>query len=187
MAIFDSKTLQECTESLARYHPNGDLFLAKNVPGTNYNKFLRGLSTEICRAQDLLITYIEEILPDQTTLLIEEWESAVGIPDSCFSAEESTSDRRRDILLKLAASGLQTAQDFVDFGKLFGFVDPDPGVVVVTQGVSKFEIIITFPFSDAEEFPLEFPIFFGSTTQGILECMYTKLKPANCSITFMVA
>lgn len=184
--IFENRSLEECTNSLARYHPDGKLFLGKNINSTNYHKFLRGLSEELCRAQDLLITYITEILPDQTTLLIEEYERALGIPDSCLDNTGTVSERRRNILAKLASSGLQTSQDFIDFAKIFGYVNPDPGEITVSQGVSKFEIIITFPVANSPVFPFTFPIPFGSTGQSTVECLLTKLKPANCRITFSV-
>ena len=184
MTIFDERTLTECTDSLARYHPDGKLFEAKNIDGTNYRSFLQGLSFELCRAQDLLITYINEVLPDTTTLLIAEWQSALGIPDDCISGGGATIEQRRDILLKLAASGLQTAQDFIDFAKIFGFVNPEPGEITVSQGVSKFEIIITFPTGIGSDFPYTFPILFGTEATGVLQCLFTTLKPANCSITF---
>ena len=184
MALFDERTLTECTNSLARYHPDGELFEAKNIEDTTYRNFLTGLSVELCRAQDLLITYINEVLPDTTTLLIAEWQSALGIPDGCITGGGTTAEQRRDILLKLAASGLQTDQDYIDFAKIFGFVNPDPGEITVSQGASRFEIIITFPAAEGSSFPYTFPIVFGTQVTLLLECLFTQLKPANCTITF---
>ena len=191
--LFSSKTLEECTESLARYHPNGKLFTAKNLPDKNYYKFLSGLSEEICRAQDQLIVFLQEVLPDQTTLLIEEWESAVGIPDDCYDADGVTAERRRDILSKLASSGLQTAQDFVDFGELFGFNGVDFGFLVVEPGIDatptldRFTIKVTFPLASATVFPYTFPFIFGGPIQSLVQCLFERLKPANCAIVFATA
>ena len=138
-------------------------------------------------------------MTDCTVSFLDEWESAVGIPDDCFTGQGTNDERRRDILTKLASLGIQTAQDFEDLAEIFGVdvivlggaesgsVFPLIFPVIVFFNSAKearFTIIVTFILEAANEFPLTFPIQFGSDEIAILECLFTKLKPANCDIIF---
>jgi hypothetical protein len=69
-----------------------------------------------------LSQFREQILPDETQLYLEEWERALGIPDGCFTGTGTEFTRRRDINVKIASLGVQTAADFVALGAMFGAV-----------------------------------------------------------------
>lgn len=122
----------EMLQSLAAYLPGGELFQAAFIPGSNFNTLLAGLSGELLRAENYLFLYNSEFIPDETTVFIEEWESAVGIPDDCFTttATETNEVRRRNILVKLASLGVQTVGDFENLAVLLGFPD-----VIVLPGM----------------------------------------------------
>jgi uncharacterized protein YmfQ (DUF2313 family) len=189
------RTLIEHTQSLANYLPGGRVFAQKNKSGSNLRKLLRGLATEVLRADEFIRTYEQEVIPDQTTLFIDEWEQAVGIPDSCFKGTGTIEQRRTHVLIKLASLGVQTEQDFIDLAALFGVT------VTIEQGSTQGAFPMTFPllllgdaayftiivrYSDvsAARFPHTFPITFGAEAIGIMECLFTKLKPANCDLIF---
>ncbi len=125
-------TQEEAINSLAAYLPGGELFESAYIPGTNFNALLAGLSGELLRAENFLFLYNSQFIPDDTTVFIEEWESAVGIPDDCFSIDEgdTNEERRLNILVKLASLGVQTAADFVNLALILGFtgVEVLPGV-----------------------------------------------------------
>lgn len=298
-------TQDEMVASLAAFLPGGELFEGALIPGTNQHALLVGISGELLRAENFLFLYNSEFLPDQTTVFIEEWESALGIPDDCFPgpAESDVETRRLHILVKLASLGVQTSDDFENLATILGFpgtevvsgvgsefesvtngtfdADTDwtkgtgwtissgtankaAGVAsdleqditsvtsklyVVNYGVSgrtvgtitpdiggtngvtqsdngsfeelitgggvdtilrfeadssfdgsidnvsvrgsiappdgRFTIVVKFAF-DGNNFPLVFPFPFGSDQFAILECLFTKLKPANCDIIFEV-
>lgn len=197
MALFERRDIEQYTDSLADYLPGGCLFASAHVSNSNFRKLLIGMSGELFRANGLLKEYSEQIIPDQTVKFIEEWESALGIPDDCFSGTGTLTERRRDILTKLAALGVQTAQDFVDLGATFGItvtvnsgVDEItfplifPVVMFTTVKEARFTIVVRFTVEAANRFPLTFPFTFGSGEIAILECLFTKLKPANCDIIF---
>jgi uncharacterized protein YmfQ (DUF2313 family) len=197
MDLFARRDIEEYTNSLADYLPGGCLFASKAVSNSNFRKLLRGMAGELFRANGLLKEYSEQIIPDQTVKFIEEWESAVGIPDACFRGTGTLTERRRDILTKLAALGVQTSQDFVDLGTTFGvsvtvnsgldeitFPLVFPIVMFNTVKEARFTIVVRFTVQAANRFPLTFPITFGSGEIAILECLFTKLKPANCDIIF---
>ncbi len=197
MALFERRDIEQYTDSLADYLPGGCLFASAHVSNSNFRKLLRGMSGELFRANGLLKEYSEQVIPDQTVKFIEEWESALGIPDDCFSGTGTLAERRRDVLTKLAALGVQTRQDFIDLAVTFGvtitinagideiaFPLTFPVVMFNTVKEARFTIVVRFTVQEANRFPLVFPITFGSGEIAILECLFTKLKPANCDIIF---
>lgn len=200
--LFKTKTQLEHSTTLASFLPNGRPFLAKGIPQTNLYKLIYGLAAECARAENLLndITYEHEI--GQTTLLIEEWESALGIPDDCFPKATTLAERRRNVLLKLGGLGLQTAKDFIDLAAVFGvtitidvgrcygmfpyncafpitFMD-SPQTARFTWRVNMWNITppCIFPFVNL------FPICFSSGASNIIECFFNKLRPSNTILTF---
>lgn len=200
MALFERRTLEDYTDSLTAYLPGGTLFASRSVQDSNFRKLLRGMAGELFRSNGLLREYSCEVLPDQTEKFLDEWESALGIPDDCFSGEGSLNDRRRDVLTKLAASGIQTEQDFIGLAAIFGVViTVTPGLeeiqfplvfpvlMFATESEARFTIVIEFTVLDTSRFPLTFPFQFGDDVIAILECLFNKLKPANCNIIFQQA
>ena len=197
MALFERRDLDQYTNSLADYLPGGCLFASAHISDSNFRKLLQGMAGELFRANGLLIEYSEQIIPDQTTKFIEEWESTLGIPDDCFTGTGTIDERRTDILVKLAALGVQTAEDFVDLATILGAtVTVTPGIDEIsfplifpilmfeTLKEARFTIVVQFTVQAANRFPFVFPFTFGDSTIAILECLFTKLKPANCDIIF---
>ena len=105
-------TQEEHTTALAQYMPDGALFEAKNINDSNFRKLLKGFAGELFTAEGYLKSFRDEFIPDQTNLFLSDWERTVGIPDECFSGTGYIADRRRDVLVKLASLGVQTADDF---------------------------------------------------------------------------
>lgn len=184
-------------QRLADYLPGGRLFQAKNISDSNLRKLLRGIGSELFTADGYLRDFQEDIAPSVTTYFISEWESAVGIPDDCFNGTGTLNERRRNVLVKLAALGVQSAGDFVDLGALFGvtvtvrsgayygvFPLHFPIYFFATAKEARFTIVVDFTVPSASRFPLTFPFTFGSDEIALLECLFTKLKPANCDIIF---
>ena len=192
--------IEEHANALADYMPNGRLFEAKKINNSNFRQLLRGIANELFTAEGYLISLNNEYLPDQTVLFIDEWESALGIPDSCFSGSGTITERRRDILVKLASLGVQTADDFIELGVIFGidvtiqtgsevasFPMSFPLIFFNTPSDSRFTIIIDFPLPSGGFFIYNFPIIFGEASQFILKCLFRKLAPANCQVNFRSA
>lgn len=196
-SLFERRNIESYTDSLAGYLPGGDLFASKQVPDSKLRKLLRGLSWEMFRSNGLLREYNAEIIPDQTNKFLGEWESAVGIPDCCFTGTGTADERRRDILVKLASLGVQTTEDFIDLAKIFGvgvsisngidgitFPLTFPVLMFTALREARFTIVVTFTIQEDSTFPLAFPIAFGSGEIALLECLFRKVKPANCDIIF---
>ncbi len=193
-------SLSQHARALAAYLPNGKMFEAKNIQGSNFNQLLRGIAGEMRTVQGFLGTLAAEYFPDNTVLFLDEWERALGIPDDCFDGTGSADERRTHILVKLASLGIQTAQDFIDLAALFGAVAAvTPGADTAAPSVFpmvfplildgpadelRFTIIVRLTAPDVDRFPLQFPFTFGSRLATILECLFNKLKPVNCRVVF---
>lgn len=191
----NNPSLEEHTQALADYLPNGRVFEAKNIKGSNLRDLLTGLAGELQRVQDYLCVIEKEYLPDQTVLYLDEWEKALGIPDNCFGDSTTESDRRRDILAKLTALGVQTAQDFEELALLFGkvvtvtplseeaFPPYNVPFTPVSLPESRFTIVVTGVNLVTNLPPYDVPFTPGNDA-SIIECLFNQLKPANCTVIF---
>lgn len=199
--LFNTYTIDQHTDSLVAYLPGSDLFNAKNEPSSVLRRLFAGLAVEVKMAEDLMNELTSDYDINCTVDLISAWESALGIPDECFSAEGSIENRRRDVLAKLAILGISTAKGFVDLAAMFGFkaLIPSGG----TYGIFKLGFPCAFylypqdarftlyVFLDSstvpEVFPFEvtkFPVPFYSSVSNIVECLFRKLAPANVDVQF---
>lgn len=197
MTEFARRDLEAFTKSLADYLPGDPLFASKGVAGSTLRRLLQGLSGELYRCNGYLRGYASEILPDQTTKYLGEWERALGIPDSCFDGQGTVEERRRDVLAKLASLGVQTVDDFVELAAFFGatvtiengsargiFPMAFPIILFDTAKQARFTIYVTFTAPLASRFPLTFPFTFGDDAIAIMECLFNKLRPANVKVIF---
>ncbi len=187
--------IEDHADALADYMPNGRLFEAKKIGNSNYRQLLKGIAGELFTAEGYLVSLNDEYLPDQTVLFIEEWESALGIPDGCFSTDGTIDERRTNILTKLAALGIQTAKDFEDLALVFGkvvqvtslseeaFPPFDVPFSPTSFPDSRFIIVVTGEdlLSAVPPYDVPFDLIVG---ESVLECVFKKLKPANCGILF---
>ncbi len=181
---------QDQNQILADYLPGGRAFGAKNIPGTNLRRLIIGLAKEMFTISEVLHLYRDEILPDVTTDFLVDWEKALGIPDDCYSGTGTTADRRLSVLTKIARSGLQVGQDYVNFAAIFGIVcraDPvltvHPGTIPVIK-TARFTIVIDFDLEQDNEFTYTFTLTFGSSTLNMIKCLFETLKPANVDLLF---
>jgi hypothetical protein len=195
---FEISTPQQYIQSLAQDMPNGQAFNAKGNPKSNLYKLLQGLSGEGIRTE----TWIQAIATNhdinQTVDYITEWESAVGIPDSCFSATGPIEERRTDVIAKLARMNISTKQELIDLAAYFGYeIDI---IVAIEYSVfpmdfpyfftgegktNRFTIYVIFPeIVNDTIFPIAFPWVFGPNTPNIIQCIFRKIVAANVRIIF---
>ncbi len=182
--------------ALADYMPDGPLFEAKNISDSNFRKLLLGFSGELFTAEGYLKTFEQEYNPLNTVLFIEEWERAVGIPDDCFIVASTIDERRQNILTKLAALGIQTEQDFIDLAALLGITvtisQPSEGDLLPPYDIpytlasfpgARFVIVVTGVDLVSGFPPYSIPLDLESG-ETILECLFNKVRPDNCSVIF---
>jgi uncharacterized protein YmfQ (DUF2313 family) len=185
--LFKFRSIAEMTDSLANFFPNGKLFISKFINETVFRNLLEGMAVELQRAQDELKIFSEGIIPsrDDDFEFVDEWERVVGIPDDCFSGTGENSDRRNAIVAKLATTGVQTTQDFVDLAAVF-----DIAVTVTaesdtpTSGVSaRYQIRVTGANIISNLPPYDIPLSLAGS-ETFLECIFNKVKPSNCEVLF---
>lgn len=200
MQSFKANTNDQNAQVLADYLPDGKMVLAKNIEGTNLRKLLIGLAQTFTTYDNAIEEIVFDYYPNETDILLTEWESALGIPDGCFNATGDLSERRDHVVIKLAKENVQTRDDFIGLAYLLGFVitinslAPESVFPLPFQAgfspdadFSRFTMVVTF--LDADEnftFPFNgfFPIPFSSGVNNIVQCLFNRLKPANVNIIY---
>lgn len=185
-----SHTPSEHGTSLAHFLPNGNLFSSKFDEQSELKKLLNGFGGECFRQESAISRLFLQRDITLTEDLITEWESAVGIPDDCFTTDKSLEVRRGQVIIKLAFSP-QIKVDFEELAKLLGYDD----VFVRPLGDNRFprydvpfiptsgyknlfivEVIGTGVTPRNPPYDVPFPLFSDST---LIQCVFDKLKPAN--------
>jgi uncharacterized protein YmfQ (DUF2313 family) len=134
---------------------------------------------------------------NNSLLLIEEWEKAVGIPDNVFSVASDIETRRKNVLLKIAGSKAETKEQFERIGKILGFdIQVEPAfqyckftykfpVLLVSEGSKPFVIVVNIDKSlKPNGFPFTFTLNFSINLADILKLFFNKIKPSNTIIVF---
>ena len=199
--LFKSHTQEEMQRVLAAYVPDGNALVAKNFADKNIYKVLFWMSGEAVRFESLLNLIYNEYDIATTTLLIEEWENAVGIPDDCFSRNVSLAQRRIQVLVKFALKA-DTRQSFIDIAALFGIECTIENATIVTYPFStdlypwpytshlwaSCTLYVNLPADlDKNIYPFSithYPWPYGSNNQNIITCFFNKIKQATCQLIF---
>ncbi len=197
MKLFRINTKDDITNSVAAFMPNGRTFAAKNETDSTLRKFLSGISLELFRIDEQMNLISQDHDINLTVEFIEQWESAVGIPDDCFDTTGTLAERRIQVLAKLANMNVTTAQDFITLAALFGVnVTITPGNVASTFPMqfpiiffgsakeAKFTMVVNLP-TDSNSFPFTFPLLFTESANNLIQCLFNKLKPANVQIIYL--
>lgn len=169
---------------LASHHPNGINGKMFDL-NDNMGKLIMGLSSEHVRFQEAVLKVVFENQISTTDEFIQEWERSLGIPNPCFSINNSLSIRRLQVQAVFSKfGGAQTEDDFIRIGQLFGinieFVDN--GLPAGKQRSHTWKIIINGSSSTGTLFPLPFPLPFSSGDKGFIQCLFNNLAPANVAI-----
>jgi len=196
---FKPNTLIENTDCLVVYLPNGRLFAAKNIEGSNLRTLYQAFANEFGRLQNKIYELSVEDDLANTTNLINEWESALQIPDTCLTnLDTPIAQRRKQIVAKFALMNILTEEDWIDLAWFFGFrikIEYGTQYSVFTmkfpiyfagsKRAAKFTMIITFLGLNKPRniFTMQFPITFDKNTNFMM-CLFKKLKPANVNIHF---
>lgn len=182
----------------AKYFPQGKGLVNLYNTESNLFKFIKGLSFEFTRITDLLNVLLKEFDIYSTENLIEEWENTVGIPDDCFSRNETLERRRLQVIAKIKADGVQSAEDLEEIISLLGFTAivkagadvhvwpvSFPWFFIGNTTESRFTIVVNFiNATENTLFPVPFPWPFGGATVQTVQCFVQKLVPSNCKVVF---
>jgi uncharacterized protein YmfQ (DUF2313 family) len=197
MKKFDRFLLDAHTKALANMFPRGKLFDQRHKPDSNLRKILEAFAKETQRVENQIATVAEEHEIFNTTLFIEEWESAVGIPDACIPVAPTIQERRNNIIIKIQASGVATKQDFENIALLLGFVVTvtplqdgafppyDVPFIPTKSPASRFIMKVVGDGIIPEVPPYDVPFTPAAIgQQSVLQCMFELLKPVNVTVLF---
>ena len=196
--ITKPRSLDEETLISSKYFPQGKVLVNLFNPLSKIFAMIKGYTEEFVRVNSLLNLLLSEFNIYSTTEMIEEWETAVGIPDGCFIRETSLERRRAQVIAKIKADGVQSAQDIIDVVAILGFT------ITITSGSVLFPFPVPFPWSflgeektvrftvvvnfvdavDSNTFPVEFPWSFQGSEIESVKCFIETLVPANCQVIY---
>jgi len=130
--------------------------------------------------------------------LIDEWERALNIPDTCLTNTVPIDQRRKQLVAKFALMNITTEEDWIYLANFFGFnIKIEYGTqysefpmefplyFAGSIKAAKFTMIITFLGLEKPSniFTMTFPITFEDDNNFMM-CLFKKLKPANVNIHF---
>ena len=195
--IIKNRTQTEQARILANYLRDDKLHDNKNKEDSNFYKILIGLAEGWLDFRNNANAIVDNYNINNSLLLIEEWEQAVGIPDNIFDISSDIETRKRNILLKISGSKAETSLKFENIGKILGFdIKCETGyqycrfplrfpIIFTTAEAMSFLIVITINKKyQPETFPFTFPIEFKSDIAIILKLFLDKIKPANTKLIF---
>ncbi|VXC68371.1 Bacteriophage tail protein [Pseudomonas sp. 8Z] len=91
-------------------------------PASQLQRLLRAFGEVLARAHRRADDLDREIDPSTTHEILDRWEAALGLPDKCSGALETTLQGRRNALVaKLFATGGQSVAFFLGVGLSLGF------------------------------------------------------------------
>lgn len=167
--------------------------------GSSFTQFLQASADELARIDARSFDLLNEADPRITDELLTDWEKEYDLPDDCFLADKSITERRQDIFSKLITVGQQYRQYFIDIAAALGYTititEFTPfWMAIGAMGDSigeqtnlfwwRINIIDSGSSSGAfnNEFGKGFNVFDLSFDN--LECLFNKLKPAHTRLLF---
>lgn len=196
-------TLRERYSRLARkLLPSGWAWLRVNDPNSNIYKLMDSSSIEFCRVEERGNELIDEVDPNTTYELLEDWERLLGLPDECDpDVEKTIQDRRNRVIQVLTTRGGQNKQFYIDLAENFGF---EPGEIEIEQpqqflaGAARAGDRLTngdWIYVFVIKAPADSLVVFRagqsaagdrlvSITNNTLRCLMEKHKPAHTIVLF---
>lgn len=158
----------------------------------------RGLAEEFARVDARSKDLIGEVLPSTTLQMLEDWERATGLPDTCVATGQTIQERRNALLARLTSTGGQSRAFFIDLAKYLGFTITITEFKQFRAGVSRAgESLNGDPWLNTWRVnaPQTTIILFrtGASTAGeplakwgneLLECVFRRVKPAHTHLQF---
>ena len=191
--IFKTPTLEQTVNQLAEHMPTGKAWEAKFVTDSNMRGLVFGAAKPFNIAQSFIQLLADEFNINKTTLLINEWEKSVGLPDNCLGLSSDIVQRRENVITRLNKIPIVTLQEMQDY---IDNIFPSAGIILFT-GVeyysfelsfeatfigdlnTKFVIVAEIPQQDPR-FEYEFELdFTGAVDNSELRCVLEKIIPAN--------
>lgn len=147
------------------------------------------------RARELLV----DSFPQSAVQLLPEWESTLGLPDSCGGAPDSIAERQARLVVKLQEPGGMSRGYFHNLATILGYADVTITEFGPTNCEMSCEVAVMgeyFRFLWKVNLPHQVDnhtLFrvgarcdgrIDRYTFGALECQLMRLKPAHTQVIF---
>lgn len=190
--------LEKQADLLARYLPSGKAWNAKYIDGSNLRNLLIAFGKEFKNIADQNEWLRRELNIFTTRDLLPLWEAHYGIPDDnkVFVVENKTIEERRlNLYIKELMDGADSAEDWENIAKQFGFkckvypainvsVFPLTFPIIFTDNPRYTIIVDIYDVDPPSEFTLVFPIIFGENKANLLKKVFEIIKPQDCTIMY---
>lgn len=192
-----ARTAADYREHLKALLPPGQAF--PREPGTDMEKLLAGMAQELARIDSRGEALISEANPQTTAEMLTDWERVAGLPDKCSgSLEETLQGRRQALLAKLASTGGQSPQYFIDLAAALGYIVTITEFRPFRAGMSQAGDALTngawvYTWQVNAPAVSAIPFRAGQSNAGeplrawgndALECKINQLKPAHTIALF---
>lgn len=192
---------------IRKLFPQGFAWESKAIDGTEFADFVAALAEEPCRIEERGFDFLDEMDPNTTFEMLDNWERLLKIPDECTpDGDPSLFERRVRVLQKLTTGGGQNeafykliAQQLgydVDIFDVEDFKDFRVGTARVGDALTNstgtgLGWAYTFQVQAPAEFVRRFRV--GQSTVGerlvlaendTLECVIRKFAPAHVTVLF---
>lgn len=202
--------LNKSYEVILKHFPQGKAWIAIRDTTKVFGKLIKSFSDLYEEAWSFLKNVANEIDYRTGNQLLEEWETALSLPDPCLPPASTLTDRRIWIAFRLNKKRWNTLKDWHELAELFGVkVRITPGYLV--QEPSLFKQVVPVPvrklpklgrfriYIDVEDvvfggFPYDgrrvpnhkIPIPFGEAPGEFqaFRCFIERIKPANVLIVW---
>jgi len=196
--IFNPPETTEASANIIVDHmPVGRAWANKGVKGSILNSLIRGLSSVFLEVQEKIYELSQEFNINLSDDLLPDWETSVGLPDSCIFDLTELSERRESVLRMFSKVPIVTNADFVNLALELSGLDvtiesgTDASVFplmfpyVFLPSNPRFTMVVTFNGTTATTFPFTFPITFQADARiDIVKCVFNVVKPANVTIIY---
>jgi hypothetical protein len=176
---------------LGDHMPQGILWEAKTVSGSNTQGVMYGVSKPINTIQQLMETLATELNINATEALVDVWEASTGLPDTCTGLLTDLTQRRNAIIERIRKVPIVTLPEMQTY---IDSIFPDKGVVLstgvealapdFTDNSRRFIIVVDVPPQEPT-FELEFEYDFISGVDEVeIRCVLERVIPANVVLLF---
>ena len=166
--------------------------------GTNLDNFITAVAEEPNRVDLRVEDMLKESYPLTSSELLPDWERITGLPGECQEAPETLQFRREAVDQKLASTGGQSKQFYIDLAAKIGFevtiTEYQPfkvGRNTMGQPLNGDDWAYAWQVNAPEETIRDFKT--GNSAVGeplriwgneILECVIGQVKPAHTYVLF---
>jgi hypothetical protein len=196
--IFTAPTKESTSQQMADSLPQGRAWGKKNVGDSNTRLLINSLAVAHNSVQQQIQLMDEQFRIEDTTLMLEEWETSVGLPDECSSGQyPSIEQRRQDVITRIRKVPIValgntpetysgSMQEYIDdkfptiTAILYAGMDYTSYPVGYSDLQKRHFVVIEVQLT-SESFVYEFvPMSFtGGIDIGAITCIMSKFLPAN--------